>query len=166
MVSLRRIVLAGAALCFGMAGLFAQAQNGDELAKQISGLPWKTDQVAVDNSSNQPNPIGTVGGSEIAPAVKSQIVLSAHYVNPDVVADTDTGYVGFYPQWILDKDGKRVYFGIGSGRGCSRDGQDRWCGGVGEFQKVSKDGFDYHLNLTWQIDGQSEKKFDETFHCR
>ena len=136
----------------GILGSFAQPQKNDDLADKIALLPWKTDEVVVQDTL-QPD---------------SKIALVAQYGNPEVIADSDTVYVGLHPyKWIVDKNGNRVGVMEGSeAGGKSRDGQDRWCNGCGEFDNITKDGFDYHLHLTWQIDGQSEKTFDETFHCQ
>ena len=94
--------------------------------------------------------------------------MTAHYSNPNVVTDSDTSYVSIHPyRWIVDKNGNKIGVGEGSeGHGCCRDGMDRWCNGAGEFEKANQNGFDYHLDLDWQIDGQSQKTFNETFHCR
>jgi len=149
---IRQIVLLGLASYLGTSGLFAQAQKQDGLAEQIARLPWGTDQVVIHLSAK----------------ADSKIVLVAHYANPGAVSDTDTGYVSIHPyKVILDKNGgpicplrerSEMHFKC-------RDGNHWWCNGGGNFEKATKDGFDYDLSLSWKLDKESEKKFDETFHC-
>jgi hypothetical protein len=152
MPSLPRIVFFGMAVCLGSLDLVADSEPKDGFAAQIARLPWDTSDVNVHYSAQ----------------ADAQIVVIAHYVNPDVVADTDTRYISVHPaKWTLDKNGRKVYSGEFEGEGTCRDdimGRS-WCDGTGEFENVGKNGFDYHLNLTWKIGKGSETKFDETFHC-
>jgi len=144
MLSLRSIVLLVLVSSVGNGGLVAQAPKDEALVEQVARLPWTTDEVNIHDSVQD----------------DSKIVLVAHYTNPDVVADTDTAYISMHPfhwHWSVDKSDEM--------HGCCRGGQNGWCNGAGDFSKVTKDGFDYGLSLTWQFDGQHEKTFNQVFHC-
>ena len=93
MLKLRQIALVSAAFCLGKTALFAQSNMADDdFAKQVARLPWKTSDV-------------TIGTSDSADPASS-LIITAHYSNRRVVADTDIGSITFHPrQDFYDKNG-------------------------------------------------------------
>ncbi len=137
------IILACLVSLLGSMRLWAEALKQDSTLEAISALPWNLEV----RTSSSPDKDATD---------KTRITIHVHFSNPHVVADDEDYYIRFHKE-----DG----YGWGSGTDKNRDGLNRWVNGNGHVEKIGKDGFDYHLLLDWQIDGEKQGKFNERFHC-
>jgi hypothetical protein len=147
MGSIRRIILFWLALSCSSHAL---ADAKDEiLAEQIARLPWNAEV--------------NVG----ADASDAQIEIRAHYLKPNVVEDKETRYISVYQlKTTMDKQGRIITKNESTtASDICRDGAESWCNGSGRLENANKQGFDYHLKLTWQKGNNPVTRFDEVFHC-